>query len=403
MTEIEIDGGKYVLGTNDWGELFCLRHGEPWLWDADFAKGSKMLIALVHEHADLENELRDERRRRVAEMERAETAESALRDLKPWHDQVMARHAEIRDVEAQLAAMTERAESAEARLESCRQVEACSKAFHDLAIRERDFERVRADRLEGERDAAMARLAAMTARAEMAEADRAASIDAVVARATASLTDRLVAAEERAEKAERELDEEHRERMSEANVSAVRYAMIHEEAKNCHRLIAVASLCELLRYDAAERDLAEARARLAAMHRRAQLAENPTTHTRCEATFQRKRAEWWRGEAKRLGWTPDYPELREDPPSDERLDYESSSLLLLSTWARKVMMRPKNRAKGLPDESILKLLRMAWHELSEARWAISGSAPIDDILAELGEAAACIAFAMREIEKQRKA
>jgi len=156
--------------------------------------------------------------------------------------------------------------------------------------------------------------------------------------------------------------------------------------------------------DEARAKLAEfSRAKLAAMHRRAQRAESATADARREAIGQRKRADWWRREAKRLGWTPDYPELREEPTSDARIDCESSSILLLSTWARKVMMRPKNRAKGVPTQSILELLRMAWHELSEARWAITDDAPTDDILAELGEAAACISFAMREVEKRRKA
>ena len=151
------------------------------------------------------------------------------------------------------------------------------------------------------------------------------------------------------------------------------------------------------------RAFGERYARLSNMHRRAQSAESRVAGWCREAIGQRKRADWWRSEAKRLGWTPDYPELREDPPSDARIDCESSSLLLLSTWARKVMMRPKNRAKGVPTQSILELLRMAWHELSEARWAISDDAPTDDILAELGDAAAIISFAMREVEKRRKA
>ena len=133
------------------------------------------------------------------------------------------------------------------------------------------------------------------------------------------------------------------------------------------------------------------------------LAENPTTHTRCEATFQRKRADWWRLQAKRLGWTPDYPELREEQTFDERLNCESSSLLLLSTWARKVMMREKNRAKGVPSESVMELIEMAHDELTEALWAIEDGDPTDDILAELGDAAAIIGFAMREIEKRRTA
>ena len=89
------------------------------------------------------------------------------------------------------------------------------------------------------------------------------------------------------------------------------------------------------------------------------------------------------------------------PTTDARLDCESSSLLLLSTWARKVMMRPKNRAKGVPSESVEELIVKARKELTEAREAIEEDAHTDDILAELGDAAAYIAFAMREVESRR--
>lgn len=91
------------------------------------------------------------------------------------------------------------------------------------------------------------------------------------------------------------------------------------------------------------------------------------------------------------------------PTTDARLDCESSSLLLLSMWARRVMMREKNRDKGVPSESVEELIVMARKELSEARDAIEENAPTDDILAELGDAAAIIGFAMREIEKRRNA
>lgn len=227
----------------------------------------------------------------------------------------------------------------------------------------------------------------------------------------------LAAMAERAEKAERERDEA-RSRIVEQIKQSLPHAM--ENAKAVYKydgnesraramaVLIVDEALQCLHFDDMQEyiraKLAEfSRAKLAAMHRRAQRAESATADARREAIGQRKRADWWRREAKRLGWTPDYPELREEPTSDARIDCESSSLLLLSTWARKVMMRPKNRAKGVPTQSILELLRMAWHELSEARWAITDDAPTDDILAELGDAAAIISFAMREIEKRRKA
>lgn len=45
-------------------------------------------------------------------------------------------------------------------------------------------------------------------------------------------------------------------------------------------------------------------AKACALHRRAQRAESATAAARREAIGQRRRAEWWRKEVKRLGWTP---------------------------------------------------------------------------------------------------
>lgn len=49
---------------------------------------------------------------------------------------------------------------------------------------------------------------------------------------------------------------------------------------------------------------AKQRADVARIHRRAQRAESATAAARREAVGQRKRADWWRSEAKRLGWKP---------------------------------------------------------------------------------------------------
>lgn len=48
---------------------------------------------------------------------------------------------------------------------------------------------------------------------------------------------------------------------------------------------------------------AKQRADMSKLHRRAQRAESATAAARREAVGQRKRADWWRSEAKRLGWT----------------------------------------------------------------------------------------------------
>lgn len=42
------------------------------------------------------------------------------------------------------------------------------------------------------------------------------------------------------------------------------------------------------------------------IHRRAQRAESETAKARREAIGQRKRADWWKSEAKRLGWKPHF-------------------------------------------------------------------------------------------------
>jgi hypothetical protein len=288
------------------------------------------MIRSVRARLETSERDRDEARAKLAEAERLHESERqvgecenashafAIRELQIErsisHERRMESHQlgvnlhlariERDDARTEFAAMTERAEKAERERDSCMQVEACTKAFHDLAVKERDYERVRVDRLERELAASNAKLA----------------------------------------EAERERDEEHRERMSDANVSAFRYAMICEEATNCHRLIAVASLCELLRYDAAGRDRDEARAKIAEMHRRAQRAERATAAARREAIGQRRRADWWRSEAKRLGWAPCYPDLREAQPSPERVDCEvKPSLDDLIEASRSVVMTPEQR------------------------------------------------------------
>lgn len=248
---------------------------------------------------------------------------------------------------------------------------------------------------------AEAQLAAMAERAEKAERERAAAIAAGedIERQSAEVSDLLTELFVTDGGDERDDLELVRGIAREADALRAKLADAERRLAEVGRELSIkdAQIAEM------RRALGEKLAKLSNMHRRAQRAESATAAARREAIGQRMRADWWRCEAKRLGWTPDYPELREEPTSDERLDFESSSLLLLSTWARKVMMRPKNRAKGVPTQSILELLRMAWHELSEARWAITDDAPTDDILAELGDAAAIISFAMREIEKRRKA
>lgn len=77
-----------------------------------------------------------------------------------------------------------------------------------------------------------------------------------------------------------------------------------------------------------------------------------------------------------------------------RLDMESASLLLLVTWARKVMTRAKNRAKGVSHESVGVLIGLAHAELDEASQAIAAGEDMETIAAELGDAAAYIGIAL---------
>lgn len=305
------------------------------------------------------------------------------------------------DVIYGLCSMALRTLDAEAKLESCRQVEACSKAFHDLVVKERDFERVRAARLEEERDVTRVKLAAMTERAERAEQERSIAIenmDAFLKDAEDALRERqesvsaLREATERAEKAERLsvtlralAEKEVAEAIVKSREQATRIGWIDHATGDYEErsvtmlmddLAAGSAVCAFLRMvgvwtledraEKAERERNEARTELADAERRIAELSPPTVLT-----------------------------------TDARLDCESSSLLLLSTWARRVMMREKNRAKGVPSESVEELIVMAQKELDEARDAIEENAPTDDILAELGDAAAYIAFAMREVESRR--
>lgn len=237
---------------------------------------------------------------------------------------------------------------------------------------------------------AEAKLAAMTERAEKAERECAEAWDVhgmAVARAEkaerelADVSDEcatlrtdhvrmrsaLVSAEARAEKAERE-----RER-DEARAELVQRGM-EIDALKAEKTIAVDAFHDATRL------------------------RSETQAARIKAEDERDDLRTKLAEAERRIADLSPPTV---PTTDERLDCEASSLLLLSTWARRVMMREKNRRKGVPEESVEELLAMARAELSEARCAIEENAPTDDILAELGDAAAIIAFAMREVESRR--
>lgn len=77
-----------------------------------------------------------------------------------------------------------------------------------------------------------------------------------------------------------------------------------------------------------------------------------------------------------------------------RLDMEAAALLLLGTWARRVMVRAKNRAKGVAGESVCVLIGLAHAELDEAAQAIADGEDMETIAAELGDAAAYIGIAL---------
>lgn len=120
-----------------------------------------------------------------------------------------------------------------------------------------------------------------------------------------------------------------------------------------HCANAVASFLRMVSFDALRRDRDEARAKLTAMHRRAQRAESATASARREAIGQWKRADWWRREAKRLGWQSAYEvheaylasrDQRHPEPSPERIDRESKPALDdLIEASRSVVMTPDQR------------------------------------------------------------
>ena len=177
-----------------------------------------------------------------------------------------------------LAAMALRTLDAEAKLESSRQVEACSKAFHDLVVKEHDFERVRAARLEEERDVARAKLAATTERAEKAERERHVAV---------SVMREMRVAWDGASDQRNDL----RSKLAESELDALRAKLAAVE------LVAGLRADTIAAYDSVNADL---RAKLSTTHRRAQRAESATADARREAIGQRKRADWWRREAKRI-------------------------------------------------------------------------------------------------------
>lgn len=287
---------------------------------------------------------------------------------------------------------------------------AANEAREDLAAMTRLYNTAwpALDSARAERDAARADLAAMTERAEKVERERAAAIAAGedIERQSAEVSDLLTELFVTDGGDERDDLELVRGIAREADALRAKLADAERRLAEVGRELSIkdAQIAEM------RRALGEKLAKLSNMHRRAQRAESATAAARREAIGQRMRADWWRCEAKRLGWTPDYPELREEPPSDERLDFESSSLLLLSTWARRVMTRPKNRAKGLPSSDPWDLLGMVYSEFCEAREALhclddctapEHDAMIDEMLSELGDVATCVGFLMREIESRR--
>jgi NTP pyrophosphatase (non-canonical NTP hydrolase) len=83
-----------------------------------------------------------------------------------------------------------------------------------------------------------------------------------------------------------------------------------------------------------------------------------------------------------------------------RHDLETAAVLLVGKLAARQLGLPKNRAKGTPTETPAQLVRMAQDELDEVLHALRTGAPIGDVLAELGDAAAFIglaAVAVREL------
>lgn len=78
----------------------------------------------------------------------------------------------------------------------------------------------------------------------------------------------------------------------------------------------------------------------------------------------------------------------------KRIDVEAAALLLLRVHAKRQLGLPKNRAKGVPTETLGELVNLADGELNEVRVAVRTGQPTHDILSELGDVAAFVGLAM---------
>jgi len=76
-----------------------------------------------------------------------------------------------------------------------------------------------------------------------------------------------------------------------------------------------------------------------------------------------------------------------------RIEMESSVVLLVGVLTRQRLRVPKNRDKGVPGESVRELLGLAQAEIAEAIEAVECGHGIDAVLAEIGDAAACLGLA----------
>lgn len=71
-----------------------------------------------------------------------------------------------------------------------------------------------------------------------------------------------------------------------------------------------------------------------------------------------------------------------------REDVEAVAVLAVGTLAQKRLAVPKNRDKGVPVENARELLILALVEVSEALDALERGAPVEEVLAEIGDVAA---------------
>lgn len=78
----------------------------------------------------------------------------------------------------------------------------------------------------------------------------------------------------------------------------------------------------------------------------------------------------------------------------DRIKVERASVELLRDAAERMLSRPKNRAKGIPTETVVQLVRMAQDELDEVLEAVRNERGTDAVRAELGDAAAVVALAL---------